>query len=110
MARSAGPQATGSATRMPWHVVTGTPGTRVVTRYRTGAPRMKVLCILSSSNQLYSGIGRALFELSKRLADRVAYEFAIDNSVAKNVDLLLQFSAEHAFPVRVGPGRPIIGC
>lgn len=65
--------------------------------------RMRVLCVISSSNQLYSGIGRALFELSRRLKERVAYEFAIDDGNERNVDLLIRFGREHGFPVHVGP-------
>ncbi len=30
-------------------------------------PKMRVLSVLSSSNQMYSGIGRAVFELTARL-------------------------------------------
>ena len=35
----------------------------------TGAPRMRALCVLESTNQLYSGIGRNLFETARRLAE-----------------------------------------
>lgn len=73
----------------------------------TGSPRMRVLCVVTSSNQLYSGIGRAVFELSKRLKDRVAYEFAIDDQTAKNVDLLVRFGRAEGFPVHVGPARTV---
>jgi glycosyltransferase involved in cell wall biosynthesis len=64
---------------------------------------MRVLSIVTSSNQLYSGIGRALFELSRRLRPRIAYEFAIDDRTAKNVDLLTRFGRDAGFPVHVGP-------
>ena len=37
-------------------------------------PRMRVLSVLSSSNQMYSGIGRAVFELTARLRERVDFE------------------------------------
>jgi glycosyltransferase involved in cell wall biosynthesis len=76
-------------------------------RPSSGTPRMRVLCIVTSSNQLYSGIGRALFELSSRLADRVRYEFAIDDRTARNVDLLVAFGQAHGFPVHVGPARSV---
>jgi glycosyltransferase involved in cell wall biosynthesis len=69
--------------------------------------RMRVLCVLSSSNQMYSGIGRSVFELAARLAGRVAFEFAIDDRVEKNVGLVARFCREHGFPVHVGRGRVV---
>lgn len=72
---------------------------------RPDAPRMRVLVVLSSSNQMYSGIGRAVFELSSRLHDRVAYEFAIDDLHPRNADLVSRFGREHGLPVHVGRGR-----
>jgi glycosyltransferase involved in cell wall biosynthesis len=65
---------------------------------------MRVLCVLSSSNQMYSGIGRNVFELAQRLADRVAFEFAIDDAHARNVELVGKFALEHAMPLHVGRG------
>lgn len=67
--------------------------------------RRHVLCVLTSTNQLYSGIGRALFAQAERLADRVHYEFAIDDYDARNVQLLLEFGRSHGFPVHVGPSE-----
>jgi glycosyltransferase involved in cell wall biosynthesis len=66
------------------------------------APRMRVLCVVASSNQLYSGIGRALFECAGRLRDRVDYTFAIDDRHERNVDLLVEFGWRHRFTVDVG--------
>jgi glycosyltransferase involved in cell wall biosynthesis len=66
--------------------------------------RMRVLSVLSSSNQLYSGIGRALFELSSRLADRIDYSFAIDDLNSDSVCRLKAFADRHAFEVLVGKG------
>ncbi len=67
--------------------------------------KMRVLSVLSSSNQLYSGIGRNVFELSLRLSDRVDFEFVIDDLCSKNLELLLEFGAQHGFAVHVGRGR-----
>ena len=67
-------------------------------------PRMRVLSVLSSSNQMYSGIGRAVFELTARLKERVDFEFAIDDLYPKNLDLVLEFGREHGIPVHVGHG------
>src|SRR4051812_38703646 len=67
-------------------------------------PRMRVLSVLSSTNQMYSGIGRNIFELAKRLSDRVEFEFAIDDHVARNVELVRSFGREHGMAVRVGRG------
>ena len=72
-----------------------------------GPPRMRVLCVLSSSNQMYSGIGRNVFEVAARLADRVEYTFAIDDRTPRNTDLVVRFGQEHGFPVDVGRGRAV---
>lgn len=74
---------------------------------RSDAPRMRVLVALSSSNQMYSGIGRALFEFSARLSDRVAFEFAIDDLDPRNTNLVVHFGQEHGVPVHVGRGLRI---
>ena len=66
-------------------------------------PRMRVLSVLSSSNQMYSGIGRAVFELTARLKERVDFEFAIDDLYPKNLNLVLAFGTKHGIPVHVGP-------
>src|SRR4051812_43948823 len=67
-------------------------------------PRMRVLSVLSSSNQMYSGIGRAVFELTARLRERVDFEIAIDDLDPRNLDLVLEFGRAHDIPVHVGPG------
>lgn len=54
---------------------------------------MRVLSVISSSNQLYSGIGRNLFELARHLHGRVQFEFVIDDECKRNVDLLVDFAA-----------------
>ena len=63
-----------------------------------------MLSVLSSSNQMYSGIGRAVFELTARLKERVDFEIAIDDLYPKNLDLVLGFGQEHGIPVHVGKG------
>jgi len=65
---------------------------------------MRVLSVLSSSNQMYSGIGRNVFELADRLRDRVAMEFAVDDLNPRNVDLVVKFAASRGMPVHVGRG------
>ena len=65
--------------------------------------KMRALLVLSSGNQMYSGIGRAVFELTARLQERVDFEFSIDDGHRKNVDLVRQFGRDHAIPVHVGP-------
>ena len=66
-------------------------------------PRMRVLSVLSSSNQMYSGMGRAVFELTARLTERVDFEIAIDDRDPRNLDLVLAFGRDHGIPVHVGP-------
>jgi glycosyltransferase involved in cell wall biosynthesis len=68
-------------------------------------PRMRVLSVLSSSNQMYSGIGRAVFELTDRLQDRVQFEFAIDDLDERNLSLLRSFADPRGIPVHIGEGR-----
>lgn len=65
--------------------------------------KMRVLSVLSSANQMYSGIGRAVFELTARLRERVDFEFAIDDFFPRNVDLVVDFGRQHEIPVHVGP-------
>jgi glycosyltransferase involved in cell wall biosynthesis len=67
-------------------------------------PRMRVLLVLSSSNQMYSGIGRAVFELTARLMERVDFEIAIDDRDPRNLGLVQAFGLELGIPVHVGPG------
>ncbi len=69
--------------------------------------RMRVLCVLSSSNQMYSGIGRNVFELARRTNDRMDLEFAIDDGVPKNTELVQRFGREWDMPVHVGRGVPV---
>jgi glycosyltransferase involved in cell wall biosynthesis len=88
----------------------GAPDAAGIDRARklaTASPRMRVLCVLSSSNQLYSGIGRAIFELARRMTDRVELAFAIDDGVQRNVDLLAQFCETTGIPLHVGRGRAV---
>jgi glycosyltransferase involved in cell wall biosynthesis len=80
---------------------------RPAPRQARDVPRMRLLCVVSSSNQLYSGIGRALFELSRRLTDRVEFTFAIDDGIARNVELLADFCSKHGITLHVGPSRAL---
>jgi glycosyltransferase involved in cell wall biosynthesis len=68
-------------------------------------PKLKLLHVLSSVSQLYSGIGRNLFELTLGMTDRVTFEFAIDDYCERNVNHLLSFCEKHGFRVHVGTAR-----
>jgi glycosyltransferase involved in cell wall biosynthesis len=70
---------------------------------------MRVLHVLSSANQLYSGIGRGLFELTSRMMDRATFEFAIDDRRERNVTHLLKFCETHGCRAHVGTGRDVEG-
>lgn len=72
---------------------------------RLTSPRMKVLCVLSSSNQMYSGIGRAVFELTKRMSDRVEYAFAMSHGGEKNFAILQRFCDEYGLRLHAGIPR-----
>jgi glycosyltransferase involved in cell wall biosynthesis len=58
--------------------------------------------VLASSSQLYSGIGRNVFELAERLTDRVEVQFAIDDALERNVEVLRNFCSSHGFRLHVG--------
>lgn len=66
---------------------------------------MKVLFVLSSSNQMYSGVGRNVFEPAIRLREEIAYEFAVDDANERNAGLVRDFGARHGFPVHLGRAR-----
>jgi glycosyltransferase involved in cell wall biosynthesis len=66
---------------------------------------MRVLCVLSASNQMYSGIGRAVFEFCRRLSGRVVFEFAISEGPEKNLNPVRVFCREQGIPLHVGRGR-----
>jgi len=67
--------------------------------------RMKVLVAIPSTNQMYSGVGRALVELSKRLADRVDFTFAIDERDPRSLRILWDFTSAQGMSMKVGPHR-----
>lgn len=67
--------------------------------------RMRVLTVMSSSNQMYSGIGRAVFELTRRLMDRIQFEFAIDDLNPRNVEIVRLFAEAREIPLHLGRGR-----
>lgn len=71
----------------------------------SGAPRMRVLIALSSSNQMYSGIGRAVFAFVETLAPQMDFELAIDDLNPRNRDLVVQFGQRHGLPVHLGRGH-----
>ncbi|HWE38217.1 MAG TPA: glycosyltransferase family 4 protein [Isosphaeraceae bacterium] len=75
-----------------------------------GPERLRALYVLSSSNQLYSGIGRNLFELSARLEGRVAYEFAIDDGDGRNRKLAEEYCERRGIPLHVGRGMRVRDC
>ena len=66
--------------------------------------RMKVLFVLSSSNQMYSGVGRNVIEPAIRLKEEIAYEFAIDDETERNTRIVEDLCAEHGFRFHVGKG------
>lgn len=67
--------------------------------------RMRVLCAMPSTNQMYSGVGRALMELARRMAAEVDYEFTVDDLNRRNVDLLRSFAGPLGMAVHVGRHR-----
>lgn len=74
--------------------------------HRGSDVRPAVLVALSSTNQLYSGSGRVAFENMARTRDDFEYEIAVDDFVARNVDLAVDFGKATGIPVHVGPAVP----
>ncbi|MFL5844064.1 MAG: glycosyltransferase family 4 protein [Solirubrobacteraceae bacterium] len=65
--------------------------------------------MLSSSNQLYSGTGRVLFETLGRLLDRLDLSVSIDDLVDQNVAIARAFCDRHDVPIVVGPSTVVPG-
>ncbi|RUL89063.1 glycosyltransferase family 4 protein [Tautonia sociabilis] len=80
-------------------IATGRPALRRRT------DRMRVLVAIPTTNQMYSGIGRAIIELSTRLRDRIAFTFAIDDRDPRSLRRVHDFAAPLGFPMLVGPHR-----
>lgn len=71
----------------------------------TADRRFRVLVAIPSTNQMYSGVGRAIRELCARMSRRVAFDFAIDDANQRNLNLLRDFAREHRMTVHVGRHR-----
>ena len=71
-------------------------------------PRMRALLVLSSG-PVDLGVETALFELTARLAERVAYTIRTDGADAPNLALIEAFAARHEIPVEVGPAADLKG-
>ena len=71
---------------------------------RAGPSRMRILIVVSSANQMYSGIGRAAFEFVRHLKDRADFEFAIDDLEPRNRDLVVEFGRREGIAVHLGGG------
>ena len=78
-------------------------------RHSGKSPKMRVLHVLSSANQLYSGIGCNLFELTLGMTERATFEFAIDNHCERNVNHLVSFCEKHGFRAYIGTARILPG-
>jgi len=62
----------------------------------------RVLFALSSSCQMYSGIGRSIFETVKHLRGRVEYDFAMDDGDPRNVRILSEFCKDNGLTLNLG--------
>mgnify|MGYP003334783682 CR=1 FL=1 len=64
------------------------------------------LFVITSSNQLFSGTGTAIFEWIRYAKDSYAFAIAIDNSNPKNFKICLEFCRNEAIPILVsGPAQ-----
>ncbi|MEW4568464.1 glycosyltransferase family 4 protein [Tautonia sp. JC769] len=67
--------------------------------------RLRVLIAIPTTNQMYSGIGRAIFELARRLHDRVEFAFAMDDRDPRSLRRVWEFAAPLDIPLLIGPHR-----
>lgn len=74
-----------------------------------GWSKPSLLLVLSSSNQLYSGTGRVIFETLGLLVDRFAIEVSIDEIDPRNVGLARAFCSAHGLPLHLGAPRTLAG-
>lgn len=72
--------------------------------------RMRVLVAIPTTNQMYSGIGRAIVELCRRLHDRVEFTFALDDRDPRTLRRVWEFAAPLGIPMIVGPHRFLTDC
>lgn len=74
--------------------------------------KMRALCALASPNQMYSGIGRVLRELTARTARWIDWEFAIDDwpDGMRNRKILQEFANSHGMRVHVGQHKKRRDC
>lgn len=79
------------------------------------APRMRdrerprMLLVLSSSNQLYSGTGRVVFETLGRLLEELDIEVTIDAEDVRNVEVARAFCERHGLALHVGEPVRVAG-
>jgi glycosyltransferase involved in cell wall biosynthesis len=66
---------------------------------------LRVLIAIPTTNQMYSGIGRAIFELARRLHDRVDFTFAMDDRDPRALRRVWDFATPLDIPLAVGPHR-----
>jgi FkbM family methyltransferase len=69
-----------------------------------GSIRPRLLLVLSSANQMYSGTGRVIMETYRRLRGEFDVEFAIDDTHTQNVEVTEAFCAEHTIALHLGKG------
>jgi len=78
-------------------------GTAHLWKKPAAAPQpYRVLFALSSSCQMYSGIGRSIFETVKNLRGRVEFEFAMDDGDQQNVSILAKFCKDNGLHLNLG--------
>jgi glycosyltransferase involved in cell wall biosynthesis len=66
---------------------------------------MKVLVAIPTTNQMYSGIGRAIVELTRRMSPRVEFTFALDDRDPRSLHRVWDLASPIGAPVLIGPHR-----
>lgn len=72
----------------------------------SGALRGKIAFFSPSTNQFYSGVGKHLFEITRRLLEHYEIEIVTDDFKRENLEALFEFAELHAVKVTVLPGSP----
>lgn len=75
-------------------------------RGRLGS-RPRVLSVVESTNQMYSGIGRNLMETVRRMTTDFDYTFAIDDANQRNVEILASFANSMGCELHVGRAEQV---
>ncbi len=73
-------------------------------------PRAQALVVVSSSCQLYSGTGTALFDWMRYAAAELDFSLLVDTGLTRNFQVAARFCSETGVALYPSEGEPIPGC